>query len=108
MNGLAEATKATTEAAAMAKAVGWSVKNYRSLEHRRGVAYSADLYLRNKKVGWVECQGIGDGAVADFFYERDDARSLFDDCAQQAFKGTEFAFLADEFFVEAVLEACGK
>lgn len=108
MNGLAEATKATTEAAAMAKAVGWSVKRYRALEHRRGVAYEADLYLRSKKVGWVECQGIGDGATARFFAECDEARSLFDDCAQTAFAGTEFAFLADEFFVEAVLEASGK
>jgi hypothetical protein len=108
MNGLAEATKATTEAAAIAKSVGWSVKKYRSLSHRRGVAYEADLYLNSKKVGWVECQGIGDGAAARFFSGDDDARSLFEDCARTAFKGTEFEFLADEFFVEAVLEATGK
>ena len=108
MNGLAEATKATTEAVAIAKSVGWSVKKYRSLSHRRGVAYEADLYLNSKKVGWVECQGIGDGAAARFFSGDDDARSLFIDCAQTAFKGTEFEFLADEFFVEAVLEASGK
>jgi hypothetical protein len=108
MNGLAEATKATTEAAAIAKSVGWSVKKYRSLSHRRGVAYEADLYLNSKKVGWVECQGIGDGAVARFTNDNRDAERLFLDCAEQAFKGTEFAFLADEFFVEAVLEASGK
>jgi hypothetical protein len=109
MNGLAEATKATTEATAIAKSVGWSVKNYRSLSHRRGVAYEADLYLNSKKVGWVECQGIGDDAVARFTGDgRDAAEVLFVQCAAQAFKGTEFEFLADEFFVEAVLEASGK
>ncbi len=108
MNGLAEATKVTAEAAKMAKAKGWAVKNYRSMSHRRGVAYEADLYLNSKKVGWVECQGIGDGAAARFLNDNRDAEKLFLDCARTAFSGTEFEFLADEFFVEAVLEASGK
>jgi len=105
---LEAAEQVTTSAAAIAKSVGWSVKKYRSLSHRRGVAFEADLYLNSKKVGWVECQGIGDGAVARFFSGNADAESIFDDCAATAFKGTEFEFIADEFFVEAVLEASGK
>jgi len=109
MNGIAEATKVTAQAAEVAKANGWSVKNYRDFSHRRGVAYEADLYLSGKKVGYVECQGVGDGAVARFTGDgRDAAEVLFVQCAAQAFKGTEFEFLADEFFVEAVLEASGK
>jgi hypothetical protein len=105
---LEAAAKITTEAAAIAKSVGWSVKNYRQLSHRRGVAYEANLYLNNKKVGWVECQGIGDGAVARFTSANAAAESLFEDCASTAFNGTEFEFMADEMFVEAVLEASGK
>ena len=98
----------TTHGAAIAKSVGWSVKNYRQLSHRRGVAYEADLYLNSKKVGWVECQGIGDGAAARFMSDSAAAESLFLDCASTAFMGTEFEFMADEFFVESVLEASGK
>lgn len=108
MNGIAEATKVTAQAAEVAKANGWSVKNYRDFSHRRGLAYEADLYLSGKKVGYVECQGVGDGAVARFTGDgRDTAEVLFVQCAAQAFKGTEFEFLADEFFVEAVLEGSG-
>ena len=105
---LEAATKVTAEAAAIAKSVGWSVKKYRSLSHRRGVAYEANLYLNSKKVGYVECQGIGDGAVARFHSDAIAAETLFDDCAATAFNGTEFEFMADEMFVEAVLEASGK
>mgnify|MGYP003347175866 CR=1 FL=1 len=108
MNGLAEATKVTEEAAKLAKVSGWSVKKYHAMSHRRGVAYEADLYLNDKKVGWVECQGIGDGAAARFLNDNRDAEKTFVDCASAAFKGTEFEFLADEFFVEAILEASGK
>jgi hypothetical protein len=105
---LEAAAKVTTEAAAIAKSVGWSVKKYRSLSHRRGVAYEADLYLNSKKVGYVECQGIGDGAAARFLSNQIAAETLFEDCAATAFNGTEFEFMADEMFVEAVLEASGK
>ena len=105
---LEAAAKVTTEAAAIAKSVGWSVKKYRSLSHRRGVAFEADLYLNSKKVGYVECQGIGDGAAARFLSNQIAAETLFEDCAATAFNGTEFEFMADEMFVEAVLEASGK
>jgi hypothetical protein len=105
---LEAATKVTAEAAAIAKSVGWSVKKYRSLSHRRGVAYEADLYLNSKKVGYVECKGIGDGAAARFHSDAIAAKTLFDDCAATAFNGTEFKFMADEMFVEAVLQASGK
>lgn len=107
MNGIAEATKVTAQAAEVAKANGWAVKNYRDFSHRRGIAYEADLYLNGTKVGWVECQGVGDGAAARFLNDNRDAERLFIECAAQAFKGTEFEFLADEFFVEAVLNASG-
>ena len=105
---LEAAAKVTTEAAAIAKSIGWSVKNYRSLSHRRGVAFEASLYLNSKKVGYVECQGIGDAAVARFNSNAIAAETLFEDCAATAFNGTEFEFMADEMFVEAVLEASGK
>lgn len=59
------------------------------MEHSRGIAWVADLYLRDVKVGVIEQQGDG-GADWVTFTERDH-RVVWDAAVSAAFSGDEEA-----------------
>jgi len=76
----------------------FTIKKYSSHEHRRGLAWSCDLYRNNKKIANVSHKGCGDATSIDFL-ELSHRQEVVDVLRKQ-FPETEQAFI-DNYFIDS-------
>lgn len=85
----------------MASIKGVAVKNYKHRETRRGLAYSANIYIGTKKIGTVE--NSGDGGATDIRFLERKYQEEFETRMKEYFKEEPNKDENDETFVEELI-----